>query len=40
MARALVEAASWVGCDSVRVERAEPDRLVPRLRSALAALGA
>jgi hypothetical protein len=24
----------------VRVERAEPDRLVPRLRSALAALGA
>jgi uncharacterized protein YcaQ len=39
MARALVEAASWVGCDSVRVVRAEPAGLEPRLRSALAALG-
>jgi uncharacterized protein len=40
MARALTEAATWVGCDSVRVERAEPARLEPRLRAALADLGA
>jgi uncharacterized protein len=39
MARALVEAAGWVGCDSIRVERAEPAGLEPRLRAALAALG-
>jgi len=39
MARALTEAAAWVGCDSVRVERTEPARLEPRLRAALAALG-
>jgi len=40
MARALTEAASWVGCDSVRVERLQPAGLEPRLRSALASLGA
>jgi uncharacterized protein len=39
LARALVEAASWVGCDSVRVEQMEPAGLRPRLSSALAALG-
>ena len=39
MAKALTEAAGWVGCDSVRVERTEPARLEPRLRAALAALG-
>jgi uncharacterized protein YcaQ len=39
MAQALAEAASWVGCDSVRVERAEPAHLAPRLRSALTDLG-
>jgi uncharacterized protein YcaQ len=39
MARALTEAAGWVGCDSVRVERTEPARLESRLRAALAALG-
>jgi|HubBroStandDraft_5_1064220.scaffolds.fasta_scaffold01846_8 uncharacterized protein YcaQ len=39
MAAALAEAASWVGCDSVRVERAEPSHLVPRLQSALTGLG-
>ncbi len=40
MARALVEAASWVGCDRVKLERVEPARLEPRLRSALAGRGA
>jgi uncharacterized protein len=40
MARALVEAASWVGCDRVKLERVEPARLEPRLRSGLAELGA
>ena len=40
MAQALAEAASWVGCDSVRVERTEPAGLESRLRAALAALGA
>ena len=39
MAKALAEAAGWVGCDSVRVEHTEPARLAPRLRAALAALG-
>ncbi len=39
MARALVEAASWVGCDSVRVEQVQPPALAPRLRAALAGLG-
>jgi uncharacterized protein YcaQ len=36
MARALREAASWVGCDDVRVERVEPAQWAPRLVSALA----
>jgi uncharacterized protein YcaQ len=40
MARALTEAAAWVGCDSVRVERTEPAGLESRLGAALAALGA
>ncbi|WP_369207192.1 winged helix-turn-helix domain-containing protein [Streptomyces sp. PU-14G] len=39
MARALGEAASWVGCDAVRVERCDPEPLRPRLRSALDTLG-
>ena len=40
MARALLEAASWVGCDNIRLELVEPDHLRPRLTAALAALGA
>jgi uncharacterized protein YcaQ len=40
MAQALVEAASWVGCDNVRLGPVEPSHLEGRLRSALAALGA
>ncbi len=40
MARALTEAAAWVGCDSVALGRVEPPRLEPRLRAALAAAGA
>ncbi|HXW47007.1 MAG TPA: crosslink repair DNA glycosylase YcaQ family protein [Streptosporangiaceae bacterium] len=40
MAQALVEAASWVGCDSVRLEQVEPAGIEPRLRAALAAHGA
>jgi hypothetical protein len=36
MARALREAASWVGCDDVRVERIEPASYAPRLADALA----
>ncbi len=40
MARALLEAASWVGCDNIRLELVEPDDLRPRLTAALAALGA
>jgi uncharacterized protein YcaQ len=40
MAQALAEAASWVGCDSVRLERVEPSTLESRLRSALAGHGA
>jgi uncharacterized protein len=39
MARALIEAASWVGCDSVRLGTVSPAGLEPRLRSALAAAG-
>lgn len=31
--RALEEAAGWVGCDSVRVERVVPESLAPVLRS-------
>jgi uncharacterized protein len=40
MAQALAEAASWVGCDNVRLGPVEPSHLEGRLRSALAALGA
>jgi hypothetical protein len=36
MARALTEAAAWVGCDSIRLERVEPPRLAARLAAALA----
>jgi uncharacterized protein len=39
MAQALAEAASWVGCDSVRLEQVEPARLHSRLAAALGALG-
>jgi len=37
MARALVEAASWVGCDGVELGQAQPPELAPRLKAALAA---
>jgi uncharacterized protein len=36
MARALTEAATWVGCDSVRLEQVHPPELRPRLEAALA----
>jgi len=39
MARALVEAAEWVGCDNVQLGRVSPSPLEARLRSALAAEG-
>lgn len=35
MAQALHEAAEWVGCDTVRVERCEPERLRAPLAAAL-----
>jgi uncharacterized protein YcaQ len=40
MVRALVEAATWVGCDTIKLERVEPRELEPRLRSALNVAGA
>jgi uncharacterized protein YcaQ len=40
MAQALAEAASWVGCDNVKVQQVEPAHLEPRLRAALADHGA
>jgi uncharacterized protein len=40
MAQALAEAASWVGCDNVKVQQVEPPHLEPRLQVALAELGA
>jgi hypothetical protein len=40
MAQALAAAASWVGCDNVKLQRVEPANLEPRLRSALAEHGA
>ena len=40
MARALVEAADWVGCDNVRLAQVNPPGLEPRLRAALAVEGA
>ena len=39
MARALVEAASWVGCDSVKLQQVQPPALETRLRAALASYG-
>ena len=36
MAQALREAASWVGCDDVRLERVEPAEHAGRLAGALA----
>ena len=36
MAQALREAATWVGCDNVRLERVEPAVWAPRLAAALA----
>jgi uncharacterized protein len=36
MARALREAATWVGCDELRLERIEPAEHAPRLLAALA----
>jgi uncharacterized protein len=38
MARALTEAAGWVGCDSVELGQVEPASLEPRLRKALSDL--
>jgi uncharacterized protein YcaQ len=35
MAQALREAASWVGCDDVRLEQVEPAQYAARLRAAL-----
>jgi uncharacterized protein YcaQ len=40
LARALAEAAQWVGCDQVRVERTSPPALAQPLASALLTLGA
>ena len=40
MARALVEAASWVGCDNVKLQQVEPPKLEQRLQDALTELGA
>ncbi len=37
MAQALREAASWVGCDDIRLEQIEPAQHAPRLAAALAA---
>ena len=39
MARALTEAATWVGCDNVVVERVTPAHLADRLATELTALG-
>jgi uncharacterized protein len=38
MARALAEAAAWVGCDNVELGQVEPAGLEPRLRNAVAEL--
>ena len=40
MARALAEAAQWVGCESVATERVQPSLLAQPLASELRALGA
>jgi uncharacterized protein YcaQ len=39
MAAALAEAASWVSCDTVKLQQVEPAHLEARLRSALAGHG-
>jgi len=39
MARALAEAAQWVGCCNVRIERSSPTAYVQPLAAALATLG-
>jgi len=39
MARALVEAAAWVGCDNVKLQQVEPPKLEQRLQAALTELG-
>jgi hypothetical protein len=36
MARALREAAAWVGCDAVRVQQVAPPEAAGPLRAALA----
>jgi uncharacterized protein YcaQ len=38
MARALAEAATWVNCDNIAVERVEPASLASRLTAALATI--
>jgi len=38
MARALAEAATWVGCDNIEIGQVEPVRLEPRLRKAVSDL--
>jgi uncharacterized protein len=40
MAQALIEAASWVGCDNVKLQQVEPPKLEQRLHAALTKLGA
>jgi uncharacterized protein len=40
MARALTDAAAWVGCDSVQLGQVQPPELEQRLRAALADAGA
>ena len=37
MAQALLEAARWVGCDAVRIERADTPGLARELTAAIAA---
>jgi hypothetical protein len=39
MARALVEAATWVGCDTVAVEEVVAPELAAPLRAEVAAAG-
>jgi len=39
MAQALIEAASWVGCDNVKLQQVEPPELEQRLRAALTGFG-
>ena len=39
MAQALREAATWVNCDSIRLEQIEPPKRAPRLHAALSQVG-